>query len=142
MIRGGGTLGQFVLVYSAAVVATRTLGRSMVDRLPREWVSPAALLMLAAGIVGIPALNGSFGLVLVGIATGLGHGFLFPSLSALAIERAGKGREGMAMALYTGSFDMGTVAGSGMLGFVADRFGYGPMFYLAALLTAAGAKKE
>ncbi len=139
MIRGGGTLGQFVLVYSAAVVSTRTFGRGLVDRFPREWVSPAALLMLAAGIMGIPALHGSPGLILVGTATGLGHGFLFPSLSALAIERAGNGREGMAMALYTGSFDMGTVAGSGILGFVADRFGYGPMFYAAALLTAAGA---
>ena len=45
----------------------------------------------------------------------------------------------MAMALYTGSFDMGTVAGSGVLGFVAERFGYAPMFGIAAGLTAAGA---
>ncbi len=139
MIRGGGTLGHFVLVYSAAVVSTRTLGRRLVDRFPREWISPGALLLLAAGIVGIPALHGNFGLALVGIATGLGHGFLFPALSALAIDRAGTGREGMAMALYTGSFDMGTVAGSGVLGFVAERFGYQPMFCIAALLTAAGA---
>jgi MFS family permease len=139
MIRGGGTLGHFVLVYSAAVIATRTFGRTLSDRFPREWVSPAALLLLAAGIAGIPLLHGTPGLALVGVATGLGHGFLFPSLSALAIDRAGAGREGMAMALYTGSFDMGTVAGSGLLGFVAERLGYDAMFALAAAFTAAGA---
>jgi MFS family permease len=139
LVRDGGTLGHFVLVYSAAVVATRTLGRRLADRFPREWVSPAALLLLAAGILAIPTLHGAIGLTVVGVATGLGHGFLFPSLSALAIDRAGEGKEGMAMALYTGAFDMGTVAGSGLLGFVAERLGYGPMFAIAAALTAAGA---
>lgn len=139
LVRNGGTLGHFVLVYSASVIATRTLGRRLADRFPREWVSPAALLLLAGGILAIPMIRGDLGLTVVGVATGLGHGFLFPSLSALAIDRAGAGREGMAMALYTGSFDMGTVAGSGMLGFVAERFGYEPMFVSAALLTATGA---
>ena len=139
LVRDGGTLAHFVLVYSGAVIATRTLGRKLADRLPRVWVSPAALLLLAGGILAIPLTRGNAGLTLVGVASGLGHGFLFPSLSALAIDRAGEGREGMAMALYTGSFDMGTVAGSGLLGFVAERFGYGTMFSAAALLTAAGA---
>lgn len=139
LVRDGGTLGHFVLVYSGSVIATRTLGRRMADRFPRESVSPAALLLLAGGILAIPALRGDLGLTAVGVLTGLGHGFLFPSLSALALDRAGEGREGMAMALYTGSFDMGTVAGSGALGFVAERAGYGAMFSIAAGLTAAGA---
>lgn len=139
LVRDGGTLGHFVLVYSASVVATRTLGRRLADRFPREWVSPAALLLLAGGILAIPLLRGDLGLTVVGVATGLGHGFLFPSLSALAIDRAGEGREGMAMALYTGAFDMGTVAGSGLLGFVAERAGFGAMFGIAAFLTASGA---
>jgi predicted MFS family arabinose efflux permease len=139
MVRHGGTLGHFVLVYSAAVVATRTLGRRLADRLPRPWVCLAALLLLAAGILGIPWLRGNLELTLVGVATGLGHGFLFPALSAMTVDRAGPGREGMAMALYTGSFDLGTVAGSGLLGFVAERLGYAPMFGIAAGLTAAGA---
>ena len=51
----------------------------------------------------------------------------------------GKEKGGMAMAMFTGAFDMGLVFGAAAFGFVAEHMGYPAMFYSAAALTAAGA---
>jgi len=139
LIRKISTIGLFVLVYAIAVIATRTLGRKVADRMPRERLALVSLLLLAGGILAIPFAGGNGGIALVALVTGIGHGFLFPSLSALILDRAGPGKEGMAMAMFTGAFDMGLVAGAAAFGFVAEHLGYTVMFSSAAAFTAAGA---
>ncbi len=133
------SIGIFLFVYALTVIGTRTLARTLADRMPRERLSLLSLGLLAAGIFVIPFIRGPLSLALVGIVTGIGHGFLFPSLSALILDRAGRDRGGMAMAMFTGAFDMGLVIGAGAFGFVAERHGYAAMFYSAAAITAAGA---
>ena len=110
----------------------------MLDRLPREWVSLCALLLMGAGNLLIPAVPGEVGIVLVGAAAGAGHGLLFPALSALVLDRVGEGSCAMAMAMFTAAFDMGLVTGAAAFGFVAERFGYGTMFVTAAAVVGAG----
>ncbi|MEK6778906.1 MAG: MFS transporter [Candidatus Deferrimicrobiota bacterium] len=139
LIRKIPSLGVFLVVYALSVIGTRTLARRLADRMPRERLSLISLLLLGAGIVAIPFLSGPVGLSLVGVISGTGHGFLFPSLSALILDRAGKEKGGMAMAMFTGAFDMGLVFGAAAFGFVAEHSGYGVMFFSAAALTAAGA---
>ena len=140
VVRRSGSLGAFVFVYALTVIATRTLGRRLLDRLPREWVSLCALLMLCAGNLLIPAVDGELGLALVGAASGAGHGLLFPALSALVLDRVKEDTGGMAMtmAMFTASFDMGLVTGAGAFGFVAEHFGYPAMFVAAAAVVGAG----
>ncbi|MBI5343417.1 MAG: MFS transporter, partial [Deltaproteobacteria bacterium] len=104
-----------------------------------ERLSLISLLLLGTGIFIIPFLSGPAGLSLVAMVSGTGHGFLFPSLSALILDRAGKEKGGMAMAMFTGAFDMGLVIGAAVFGFVAEHLGYGTMFFSAAGFTAAGA---
>ncbi len=122
------------------MIATRTLGRRLLDRLPREWVSLFALLLLCAGNLLIPAFDGGVGLALVGVASGAGHGLLFPALSALVLDRVTEDTGGMAMtmAMFTASFDMGLVTGAAAFGFVAEHFGYAAMFVAAAVVVGAG----
>lgn len=139
LIRKISSLGVFLFVYALSVIGTRTLARRLADRMPRERLSLVSLLLLGTGIFIIPFLTGPAGLALVGIVSGTGHGFLFPSLSALILDRAGKEKGGMAMAMFTGAFDMGLVIGAGVFGFVAEHLGYGTMFFSAAGFTAAGA---
>jgi len=140
VVRKSGSLGSFVFVYALSVIATRTLGRRLLDRLPREWVSLWALLLLCAGNLLIPAVDGGVGLALVGAASGAGHGLLFPALSALVLDRAKEDTGGMAMtmAMFTAAFDMGLVTGAAAFGFVAERFGYPAMFVAAAAVVGAG----
>jgi predicted MFS family arabinose efflux permease len=140
VVRRSGSLGAFVFFYALTVIATRTLGRRLLDRLPREWVSLCALLLLVAGNVLIPAFDGGIGLALVGVASGAGHGLLFPALSALVLDRVtgDSGGVAMAMAMFTASFDMGLVTGAAAFGFVAEHFGYAAMFVGAAAVVGAG----
>jgi len=139
LIRKTSTIGVFVVVYALTVVSTRTLGRKLADRLPRERLCLVSLLLLAAGIFFISFVKGHVGLSLVAVVSGAGHGFLFPSLSALILDRAGSEKSGIAMAMFTGAFDMGLVVGAGAFGFVAEHLGYTAMFSSAAAFTAAGA---
>ena len=139
LIRKISTIGVFVVVYALTVVGTRTLGRKLSDRLPRERLSLLCLLLLGIGILFIPFVRGHVGLALVAAVSGTGHGFLFPSLSALILDRAGKEKGGMAMAMFTGAFDMGLVIGAAAFGFVAEYLGYRAMFFSAAGFTGAGA---
>ncbi|MGA6994229.1 MAG: MFS transporter, partial [Candidatus Deferrimicrobiaceae bacterium] len=139
LIRKTSTIGVFVVVYALTVVSTRTLGRKLADRMPRERLCLVSLLLLAAGILFIPFVRGGADLSLVAVVSGAGHGFLFPSLSALILDRAAPEKGGMAMAMFTGAFDMGLVAGAGAFGFVAEHLGYTAMFSSAAAFTAAGA---
>lgn len=138
VVRGSESIGAFVFVYALSVIGTRTLGRKMLDRLPREWVSLCALLLMGAGNLLIPAFPGKAGIVLVGAAAGAGHGLLFPALSALVLDRVGEGSYAMAMAMFTAAFDMGLVTGAAVFGFVAERFGYETMFVTAAAVVGAG----
>lgn len=133
-----GSIGAFVFVYALSVIAARTLGRSLLDRLPRERVSLAALLLLCAGNLLIPAVGGGTGLAAAGAAAGLGHGLLFPALSALVLDRARDDAGGLAMAMFTAAFDMGLVTGAAAFGFVAEAFGYPAMFVSAAGVVGAG----
>jgi len=138
VVRGSESIGAFVFVYALSVIGTRTLGRKMLDRLPREWVSLCALLLMGAGNLLIPAFPGKVGIVLVGAAAGAGHGLLFPALAALVLDRVGEGSCAMAMAMFTAAFDMGLVTGAAAFGFVAERFGYETMFVTAAAVVGAG----
>lgn len=138
VVRGSESIGAFVFFYALSVIATRTLGRKMLDRLPREWVSLCALVLMGAGNLLIPAVPGEVGIVLVGVAAGAGHGLLFPALSALVLDRVGEGSCAMAMAMFTAAFDMGLVTGAAAFGFVAERFGYEAMFVTAAAVVGAG----
>ena len=140
VVRKSGSLGSFVFVYALSVIATRTLGRRLLDRLPREWVSLGSLLLLCIGNLLIPAVGGGVGLALVGAASGVGHGLLFPALSALVLDRVGENTGGMAMAMamFTAAFDMGLVTGAAAFGFVAEHAGYPAMFVAAAVVVGAG----
>ncbi|HEX9191331.1 MAG TPA: MFS transporter [Candidatus Deferrimicrobiaceae bacterium] len=140
VVRKSGSLGSFVFVYALSVIATRTLGRRLLDRLPREWVSLWSLLLLCLGNLLIPAVDGGLGLALVGAASGAGHGLLFPALSALVLDRVNEDTGGMSMtmAMFTAAFDMGLVTGAAAFGFVAERFGYPVMFVAAATVVGAG----
>jgi MFS family permease len=138
LIRKIPSLGIFLCVYALTVIGTRTLARRLADRMPRERLSLVSLLLLGAGILAIPFLAGTAGLCAVAIVSGTGHGFLFPSLSALILDRSGKEKGGMAMAMFTGAFDMGMVIGAAAFGFVAQYLGYAVMFCSVAGITGAG----
>ncbi|RMG61477.1 MAG: MFS transporter, partial [Deltaproteobacteria bacterium] len=136
--QGKDGIGLFLFLYSVAVIATRTAWRRVTDRADRRKSSTVSFLLLAGGAALLIFAGETLFLAAASLLTGLGHGFLFPSLSALTVDLAGRENSGFAMALFTGAFDLGLVFGAGFLGLVLEVGGFATTFGACSLLALAG----
>jgi MFS family permease len=122
----------FFLAYSLAAIVLRTFGRTLPDRLgPRRILVPA-LASLGAGLYLVARLDALAGLGAAGLLCGMGHGYLFPVLSSMAIEGTDRRRRGSAMSFFTAVFDLGQMIGPPAFGLVAQAAGY-PIMFLTAM---------
>ena len=135
---GKTSLGIFVFVHAMSVIITRLAGRRIIDRHPKEKTALAALFLLCVGTLLIPLAETNFMLSVGGAAVGTGYGLLFPAMSALVLDRSGNRSGGMAIAMFSSAFDVGTVAGAAVFGFVAQGFGFPTMFFVASAILGAG----
>lgn len=126
-VEGVGTLFAATTIASGA---SRVFAGHLTDRLgPVKMVAPA-LLLLAAGTVGlaqapfvgpgvvVPILIGS------GLAAGLGYGIVYPALNAVAVKRLSAASRGRGLCLVTAAVDCGSTLGAALAGLVAHSFGY------------------
>jgi MFS family permease len=129
--RGFQRAGLFFVCYSLAAVLLRVFGRALPDRLGPRRVLVPALALLTCGVYFVSAFHSLPILGLAGLLCGLGHGYLFPILSGLAIEGTDRHSRGSAMSVYTAVFDLGQMIGPPALGLLAEAAGYPAMFYAA-----------
>jgi MFS family permease len=128
----------YYIAYSTAAVLTRVGGARLADRVGERRVLPYALLLGSAGLLLLALLGGPMILVLAGLLSGCGHGFLFPSLNALAVRDEPAQNRGKVTGIFTGSIDAGVFAGSILLGYVGDWMGFRTLFVTAGLAMLAG----
>ncbi len=127
----------FFLAYSFAAVMLRTFGRTLPDRVgPRRMLVPA-LASLGIGLYLVARFDAFAGLGAAGLFCGMGHGYLFPILSSMAIEGTDRQRRGSAMSFFTAVFDLGQMVGPPVFGLVAQAAGYPAMFLTALAGVAA-----
>jgi len=137
--RGIAHVGWYFAVYSAIAVAVRLLGGRLMDRVGVERIVPPSLGLLAFGIA-LLALTGRGGALLgAAVLGGLGHAYTYPALSALVIAHTPPAAFGRSSTIYTSLFDFAAMVAPYLLGLVATRWGYGPMFVVAGLAGALGA---
>jgi MFS family permease len=131
---GVGSVGLFFGFYAGAAILLRVFLGWVPDRLgPRRTLVPS----LAASIAGYIVLSQTTttgGLIVAGILTGTGHGFVYPIVAALVVTRARTTERGAALALYTAVYEAGLLLGSPVVGFILERFGYPVMYRAAAVL--------
>ena len=72
-------------------------------------------------------------LVISGLITGVGQGFLYPTLNALAIRGRPARIRGKINGVFTGGIDAGIMSGSVCLGFIGDLAGFRAVFVAAGL---------
>lgn len=107
-----------------------------------DTVRPARLVQISGGLLALSALTLAclrlYPLTAVlfsaAILNGIGHGFLFPSLSAYTVRKTSTSQRGGALALYTGVFDSGVLLGSVVSGYICQLVGYPSAYVLAGLL--------
>ncbi len=135
---GVGSVGGFFTAYAIAAIVLR-LGFAWVpERVgPKRALMPA-LATLALGYVLLAGARTPTAIAVAGACAGLGHGFTFPILSGLVVERARTRERGAATSIFTALFDAGALVGGPLLGAIIRDVGYGAMFLCAAGLVALG----
>jgi MFS family permease len=129
--KGIATVGTYFFIYSMVGIASRVLGRRILDRLGLGRVLLPSLVILAIGMALI-AGTGHTGILDIAAAIGgLGHGYVYPALSAMVIMRTSTSAMGRSSSIYTSLYDAGTFAGPYLLGLIGEDFGYGPLFLVA-----------
>jgi predicted MFS family arabinose efflux permease len=104
---------------AAGVVAVRTLGGSLPDRLGGRRTLLLASPLAAVGLL-VVALGSSPGVALAGTAVlALGQGLAVPALGLLALARVPADSHGAAAGLFFAFFDAGVGAGGPLAGGVA-----------------------
>ncbi len=132
-VQGRGSVGSFFLAYALTAVAVRVFTGRVPDRVGLRRVLVPALALFAIGLVLIPHVLAAAPFIAVGCLCGAGHGYAFPILNVLTVEKVSEAQRGRAVSWFTAMLDLGSTIGNPILGAVADTAGYTVMF------TAAGA---
>lgn len=134
-----GTVGLFFTAYATTTVTLRVGLGWLPDRLGPLTVFYPCMLAFSGAMVALSLAEGVPGLILAGVLSGCGHGFVFPILSTLVVERANPADRGSAVSLFTAVFDVGIFVGGPLLGWVAGPGeDYRTMYLAAASLPIVG----
>ncbi|HUV59256.1 MAG TPA: MFS transporter [Desulfatiglandales bacterium] len=128
----------YYISYSLAAVLTRLLGGRLADRIGEDHIIPYALTLTGGGLLILMFLGGNAILVLSGLMSGCGHGFLFPCLNSLAIRNEPIDTRGKVTGVFTGGIDAGAFVGSVILGYIGQWAGFQALFFAAGLTLIIG----
>jgi MFS family permease len=135
---GIGTVGGFFSAYTISALVLRAFFGWLPDRLGPKRVLVPALLSLAVGSLALARADDAADVTWAGLLCGIGHGYTFPILFGLVVNRTPEENRGAALAIFTALFDMGLLVGGPLLGAVIGRFGYSGMYAAGGVLTLAG----
>ncbi len=130
---GIGSVGLFFAVYGAAAVFLRVFLGWLPDRVGPKRVFYPSMVCLAGGFVFLSIATGNFHVAVAGLLCGVGHGFGFPILSGIIVDRAPDEDRGSAITFFTALFDLGVLVGGPILGVIITGLGYSAMFNFSAL---------
>ena len=128
---GVGSVGLFFSTYVVVAILERIFFGWLPDRVGRKRVLYPSLVVLIAGFFVLAGASSWVGVAIAGGLAGAGHGFVFPILTALMVDRAPDADRGSAMSFYTALFDVGTLIGGPIMGAIIDSAGWGPMYVTA-----------
>lgn len=128
----------YYVAYSSAASLTRFFGGRLGDRVGEERIIPYAFIITGAGYLVLMGLGGEAILLISGIMSGCGHGFLFPSMNAFALRDEPKGTRGKINGIFTGGIDAGVFSGSIILGYVGEWGGFQTIYLVAGAALFAG----
>jgi MFS family permease len=127
-----GNLGWFYALFSACIILGRlTLSRCS-DRIGRARVIVPAIAAcgLSYLVLALPPRPAT--LAAGAVLLGAGVALFYPTLLALLVDRTPEGERGSAIGTLSGSFDLGNVVGSFLVGVTVERVSYAAGFHVAA----------
>jgi MFS family permease len=127
-----GNLGWFYAVFSICIISGRLGLRRLSDRIgrPRVIVPALAVTMVSYVVLALPPRVPT--LAAAAVLLGAGVAVFYPTLLALLVDRTPEAERGSAIGTLSGSFDLGSVVGSLLIGFTVERISYAAGFRVAA----------
>ncbi|MGB9629448.1 MAG: MFS transporter, partial [Thermodesulfobacteriota bacterium] len=125
--------GIFFGVFALTLILVRGLGGRILDLYEREKVILPCLLGIIVSTILLAFSTNLAMFILVAILWGMGTAFLYPTLVAYTIDRAGSSR-GPAMGTFTALTDLGAGTGSVIMGIILELTNY-PFMFLCLTLT-------
>lgn len=135
---GVGSVGSFFTAYAVIAVALRLFMGWLPDRIGTRRMLGIAMLCYALGFAVLAAAQTPAHVLVAGLLCGAGHGYTYPVLFSLVVERAGTRERGSAMAFYIAVDWLGLLIAGPVIGYAIELAGYGIAFIGLALLLAAG----
>lgn len=139
MQAGLSSMSAFFTPYTLAAVVPRLFLAWLPDRVGPKRVLFGALGILVVGLVLLSRVRLESDLVFAGCFLGLGHGYVFPILSGLVVNRAPVADRGSAMALFTAIIEVGQLTAGPFLGLLIEHSSYSFMYRTNAVLLCASA---
>lgn len=133
-----GSVGLFFLVYGGVAIVVRILSSGRLDRFPQLPLVAVSVIAYAAGFTFLAAAGSAGGLAAGAALLGLGHGLLFPILTAHVVTRSREAERGSAMAIFTSLFDLAVLTAAPTVGVIIDWKGYTAAFGALAVFIALG----
>jgi len=127
-----GPAAPFFAAYTASAVVIRLATAWIIDRMSPKGPLFPALIATSLGLFALAMARSTEGLVVAGVLCGLGHGYVFPTLTNLVVVRTDPVHRGSAMSVFTALFDAGMFVGGPMLGGLIRITSYSVMFAAAA----------
>jgi MFS family permease len=125
-------------LFSGIVVAIRSVGARIPDRLGAARATRVALALSAMGLATVGIWRTPTGLIAGTVLLGVGVALFTPALFALAVHGVPAGERGAVMGTTSAFLDLGFGLGPATLGFVAATVGRGGTFLVGAAVAAAG----
>jgi predicted MFS family arabinose efflux permease len=125
-------------VFSATVIAVRSLGARLPDVLGPRRAARLALTLLAAGLLVVGAWQSAPGLYAGTFVFALGQALAFPALLTFALAAAPPGERSAVVGTFSAFVDVAIALGALVLGAVAEAAGYAGAFLAGAASAAAG----
>jgi len=128
----------FFLTYTVTVAAVRLLAGGISDVFGRKKITSPSLFFFSMSIAAMIFIESVYTTILVSFLFSISYGMLYPTLSALVIDKAGPDEKGKAMGAFNACFSLGTNFLSFGWGVVAKSFGFEGMYLTSAAFVLMG----
>jgi len=128
----------FFLIYAVTITFVRIIGGRVSDVFGRKRVASPSLFVFSLSIAAMIFINSVYKLVLISFLFSLSYGMLYPTLSALMMDKANPDERGKAMGAFNACFGIGTNFLAFAFGVIARDLGFTSMYLISAAFVFLG----
>ncbi|HEX3033838.1 MAG TPA: MFS transporter [Thermodesulfobacteriota bacterium] len=128
----------FFLTYTVTVTSIRILGGSVSDAFGRKKVAAPSLFLFSLSVAAMVFIDSVYMLILISFLFSASYGLLYPTLSALVMDKARSDERGKAMSAFNACFSLGINFLAFPFGVIARDLGFEGMYLIAGAFAFTG----